>query len=152
MPTQTINFNNVGNTNFNGSVITKIIMDGVTVWEEEKVLTMGSYSHQDHYNNSGTVSHTVGSINVPVGRVLDYFYIKGQGVSDNVSYYIDWIQIGGVTVYGGNLTEASTSGDGNLIQTSHTIPTGNQSIVIGVYDYYEDYDRLYIQSMKFVFN
>ena len=136
-------------TDSNGLVHTKT---GLTIEVRNEVsLSMSGYTHQNHYYNSGTVSHTVGSITIPSGMTLDKFYIDGYNTGSNVSNYIDWIQVGGVTIHSGNISELSYS---NTLYETNAIDcgSGSKSVVFGVQSGYESYDRLYIDGMTFIFS
>jgi len=113
-------------------------------------ISLGGYSHQDHYYNSGTTSHTVGTLTVPRTARLYKVWIRGS-TGDNISSYLDRLYVGSNLVWDGTLYDVSTSGDGTefTINTSSNYAAGNYGINMQVYSSYESYDRIYINQVKF---
>ncbi len=105
--------------------------------------SLGSYSSgSGWYSNSGVLTFSVGTVNVPSGMTLKQWHMNLSGASN----YIDWIRLGGVTLSNGNYTSEDPT-----INGTWNIPAGNQTLQIGLYTQYEYHASVTINSWAFTF-
>ena len=120
----------------------------------EVTLSLGSYSHNSHYYSSGTVNHVIGSINVPSGLTLDKFFVNPQSNTTNPYHTIYRIKIGSTTIWepdiGYNTWNNGVEVEYNVAALS--ISSGAQNVSMDVRSIYEYNDRIYLDSMTFIFN
>lgn len=158
---------NTTNTGHSFNIYTKKT-DGVNTWGHlwtdagsTSTQTSGGYNTgwygTNYWSGSSTYSKSVGSITVPQSAMLETIHIKGSSGNyqgRHASAYIDWIKIGGQTIWSGNSgTTFSTTGDGSLVNvTDVAVPMGTHTVYVGVYKTHQSYLVLRLTSIKFTFS
>lgn len=117
--------------------------------------SLGGFSHTGHTTSIGSISHSVGVINIPTSASLYKVTITGKG-APNIRSDLTKINLGGVTIWTGSSTELATTDEGTEFAVAPSvaalIPTGNVVLELFVSSPdAETSDIIELRNVKFYF-